>query len=87
MSEGLAGKPKARSQRLQVKLDGASALPWLGSIIHDVQAMLHANGYLALCLLDLKSLADIEVECGRAVYNEVIARICREVVYLRHKAV
>lgn len=85
--EALAGKPKGRSQRLQVKVDGASALPWLGSIIHDVQSMLHANGYLALCLLDLKSLADIEVECGRTVYNEVIARICREVVYLRHKAV
>jgi EAL domain-containing protein (putative c-di-GMP-specific phosphodiesterase class I) len=83
----LAGKLRGRSQELEVKVDGASYLPWLGSIIHDVQAMLHTNGYLALVLLDLKSLSDIEAECGHAVYNEVIGRICREVLHHRHQAV
>jgi len=68
-------------------VDSVTALPWLGSIAHDVHTMLRVNGYLALVLLDLKSLADIETECGRAVYNEVIAQICREVVQLRQEAV
>jgi len=72
---------------LQVQVDSVTALPWLGSIAHDVHTMLRVNGYLALVLLDLKSLADIETECGRAVYNEVIAQICREVVQLRQEAV
>jgi EAL domain-containing protein (putative c-di-GMP-specific phosphodiesterase class I) len=85
--EVLAGKSKRRSQKLQVNVDAASALPWLGSVVHDVRDMLQANGYLALVLLDLKPLADIEAECGRTVYNEVIAGVCREVVFLRHKAV
>jgi EAL domain-containing protein (putative c-di-GMP-specific phosphodiesterase class I) len=68
-------------------MDGASALPWLGSVMHDVRGMLQANGYLALILLDLKSLADIEAECGRNVYNEVIATVCKEVLHLRHQLV
>src|SRR5262245_40609650 len=82
-----AEKRGERRQDLQVQLDTVTALPWLGSIAHDVHTMLRVNGYLALILLDLKSLADIETECGRAVYNEVIARICREVVQLRQEAV
>ena len=85
--EALAGKLSKRRQDLQVQLDSVTALPWLGSIAHYIHTMLRVNGYLALVLLDLKSLADIETECGRAVYNEVIARICQEVVHLRREAV
>ena len=85
--EAVVEKPSKRRQDLQVHVDSVTALPWLGSIAHDIHTMLRVNGYLALVLLDLKSLADIETECGRAVYNEVIARICQEVVQLRQEAV
>lgn len=85
--KAVAEEPIKRRQDLQVQLDSVTALPWLGSIAHDIHTMLRVNGYLALVLLDLKSLADIETECGRAIYNEVIARICQEVVHLRQEAV
>ncbi len=85
--QAVAGKPSERRQDLQVQVDSVSSLPWLGSIAHDIYTMLRVNGYLALVLLDLKSLADIEGECGQVVYNDVIARICREVVQLRREAV
>src|SRR5260370_31129244 len=49
--------------------------------------MLQHHGDLALILLDLKPLADIEAECGRYAYNEVIAKVSQEVLYLRREAV
>src|SRR5260370_41608912 len=49
--------------------------------------MLQHHGDLALILLDLKPLADIEAECGRNAYNEVIAKVSQEVLYLRREAV
>jgi EAL domain-containing protein (putative c-di-GMP-specific phosphodiesterase class I) len=85
--EAAANKSKRTSREYQLELDGASALPWLGSVMHDVRGMMQANSYLALILVDLKSLADIEAECGRNVYNEVIGTICKEVLHLRHKLV
>jgi len=82
--QAVAGKPKRKPKQSDLS---TGALPWLGSVIHEVQAMLQSNGYLGIVLLDLKSLADIEAECGRAVYNEVIFRICEQVVQLRHTIV
>ena len=83
----LGGTHRGPAQNLQVTVDVASSLPWLGSILHDVQTMLQLHGYLALILLDLKPLADIEAECGRNAYNEVIAKISKEVLYLRREVV
>lgn len=82
--QAVAGKPKRNLKQSDLS---TGTLPWLGSVIHEVQAMLQANGYLGIVLLDLKSLADIEAECGRTVYNEVIFRICEQVVHLRHTIV
>lgn len=84
--DAVADKSIRRQQGLEVRVDSVTTLPWLGSIAHDVSTLLRLNGYLGLVLLDLKSLADIEAECGGAVYNEVIARICREVIRVRSEA-
>src|SRR6266849_6587248 len=83
----LVGTHRGHAQNLQVTVDVASSLPWLGSILHDVQTMLQLHGYLALILLDHKPLADIEAECGRNAYNEVIAKVIKEVLYLRREVV
>ena len=40
--------------RGKLPLDAATALPQLGSVLPDVQAMLDQNGYLGLLLIDFE---------------------------------
>ncbi|MBI3184623.1 MAG: EAL domain-containing protein [Myxococcales bacterium] len=65
----------------------AAALPWIGSVIGDVQARLKAGGCLGVLLIDLEPLCSIEAECGSAVYNEILAAIVRELAALRQSVI
>jgi EAL domain-containing protein (putative c-di-GMP-specific phosphodiesterase class I) len=75
------------SKSLRVELDGASHLPSLPTILHDVGVLLHTNGYIAIVLVDLEPLNEIEAECGSGVYNQLILRISKEVDSLRRNIV
>jgi len=74
-------RPGDRS--LRVELDGASRLPALQSVLHDVGVLLHTNGYVAIVLIDLEPLGEIEGECGSEVYNQLIMNISKDVDSLR----
>jgi EAL domain-containing protein (putative c-di-GMP-specific phosphodiesterase class I) len=86
-NQAAASEFDARLSSLRVNIDSVSDLPWLGSIIHDAHVLLQTNGYLGLILIGLKPLAEIEVECGRGVYNKLIGQIVQEVIHLRHVVV
>jgi EAL domain-containing protein (putative c-di-GMP-specific phosphodiesterase class I) len=72
---------------LHVEMDRASQLPSLQSILHDIGVLLQTNGYVAIVLMDLEPLAEIEAECGSEVYNQLILRISRDVDSLRRSII
>jgi EAL domain-containing protein (putative c-di-GMP-specific phosphodiesterase class I) len=72
---------------LRVERDGASKLPSLPSILHDVRVLLATHGYLGVILVDLEPLHAIEAECGSDTYNELIARIGSEIDQMRGEVI
>lgn len=79
VGEDLKREPVA----LQVEVDRASQLPLLDFVVHDVGTLLHSNGYLGIVLVDLEPLSEIEADCGRTIYNQLITRIAGELGGLR----
>lgn len=63
---------------MRVEIDGATSLPSLTSILHDIRILLDTNGYLGIIVVDLEPLSAIEADCGPQPYNQVIGRICQE---------
>lgn len=72
-----------RGTPLEVQLDGASEVPLLTEVLHDVDVLLHTSGYLGLILIDLEPLSQIEAEFGAAIYNQTLFQVAAEVVELR----
>ena len=73
-----------RSAPLEVQLDGASEVPLLHEVLHDVDVLLHSSGYLGLIVVDLEPLGQIESEFGAATYNQTLFQIANEITELRH---
>lgn len=71
------GAPKMFTTPTRFELDGASQLPPLHAITHDVQVLLETVGYLGIVVIDLQPLDVIEQEYGRAVYNDFILQVAQ----------
>lgn len=52
-----------------------------------IRSLLSANGHVGVLALDLEPLSVVESECGSAVYDELLARICLELDRLRNQVI